>query len=73
MAKSGLLFQTTKQKREKLKLFYFFSGRTFGLGARGAQREAQAGSMVLLQIRTGSFGEPPTPSASDLTLELDQY
>jgi hypothetical protein len=33
--------------------------------------------MVSLQIQTGSFGEPPlaTPSASDLTLELelDQY
>jgi hypothetical protein len=29
--------------------------------------------MVLLQIQRMSFGEPPTPSASDLTLELDQY
>jgi hypothetical protein len=50
-----------------------FSGRTFGLGTRGVHRQAQAGSMVSLQIQTGSFGEPPTPSASDLTLELDQY
>jgi hypothetical protein len=52
---------------------YDFSGRTFGLCARGVHRQAQAGSMVSLQIQTGSFGEPPTPSASDLTLELDQY
>jgi hypothetical protein len=28
---------------------------------------------VLLQIQRASYGEPPTPSASDLTLELDQY
>jgi hypothetical protein len=27
----------------------------------------------LLQIQRVSNGEPPTPSASDLTLELDQY
>jgi hypothetical protein len=47
---------------------YNFSGRTFGLGARGVHRQAQAGSMVLLQIQTGSFGDPPTPSASDLSL-----
>ena len=79
MAKSPALIghavcYSRRDSREKLKLFYFyFSGRTFGLGARGAHRQAQAGSMVLLQIQTGSFGEPPTPSASDLTLELDQY
>ena len=46
---------------------FSFSGRTFGLG------QPQAGSTVLLQIQTGSFGDPPTPSASDLTLALDQY
>ena len=51
----------------------YFSARTFGLGERGAHRQPQAGSTVLLQIQTGSFGEPPTPSASDLTLALDQY
>jgi hypothetical protein len=27
----------------------------------------------LLQIQTEPFGEPPTPSASHLTLALDQY
>ncbi len=52
---------------------YIFSGRTFGLGERGAHRLPQTGSTVLLQIQTGSFGEPPTPSASDLTVALDQY
>ena len=52
---------------------YNFLGRTFGLGERGAHRQPQAGSTVLLQIQTGSFGEPPTPSASDPTLALDQY
>ena len=51
----------------------YFSARTFGLGERGAHRQPQAGSTVLLQIQTGSFGEPPTPSASDPTLALDQY
>ncbi len=64
--------EETRAKNSSCFIFYF-SGRTFGLGARGAHRQAQAGSMVLLQIQTGSFGEPPTPSASDLTLELDQY
>ena len=53
--------------------YYNFSARTFGLGERGAHRQPQAGSTVLLQIQTGSFGEPPTPSASDLTVALDQY
>jgi hypothetical protein len=52
---------------------YSFSGRTFGLGERAAHRQPQAGSTVLLQIQTGSFGDPPTPSASDLTVGLDQY
>ena len=56
---------------------YNILGRTFGprLGERGAHRQPQAGSTVLLQIQTGSFGEPPTPSASesDPTLALDQY
>jgi hypothetical protein len=52
---------------------YIFSVRTFGLGARGVHRQPQAGSTVLLPIQTGSFGDPPTPSASDLTLALDQY
>jgi hypothetical protein len=59
---------------KKLNFFLFlFSGRTFGLGARGAHRQAQAGSTVLLQIQTGSFGDPPTPSALDLSLASDQY
>ncbi len=31
------------------------------------------GASVASEIQTGSFGEPPTPSASDLTLALDQY
>jgi len=43
-----------------------FSGRTFGLGTRGVHRQAQAGSMVSLQIQTGSFGEPPTPGRTSL-------
>jgi hypothetical protein len=51
----------------------FFSVRTCGLSERGAHRQPQTGSTVLIQIQTGSFGEPPTPSASDLTLALDQY
>jgi hypothetical protein len=50
-----------------------FSGRTCGLGGRSAHRQPQADSTVLLQIQTGSLGNPPTPSASDLTLELDHY
>ncbi len=45
-----------------------------GAGERCVHRQPpQAGSTVLLQIQTGSFGEPPTPSASDLTVALDQY
>ena len=52
---------------------YNFSGRTFGLSQRGAHRQPQAGSIVLLQMQIGSFGDPPTPSASDLALALDQY
>jgi hypothetical protein len=60
--------------RQRRAIFnYNFLGRTFGLGARGVHRQAQAGSMVLLQIQTASFGEPPTPSVSDLTLEFGQY
>ena len=39
---------------------FSFSGRTFGLGERAAHRQPQAGSTVLLQIQTGSFGDPPT-------------
>ena len=50
-----------------------FSGRTIGLGGRGAHRQPQVSSTVLLQIQTGSFGEPPTPSSSDLTVALDWY
>ena len=72
MAKSPALISHAVCYSRKV-VYFYFSGRTFGLGARGAHRQAQAGSMVLLQIQTGSFGEPPTPSASDLTLELDQY
>ena len=52
---------------------YNFSDRKGGLGGRSALRQPQAGSTVLLQIQRASYGEPPTPSASDLTLELDQY
>jgi hypothetical protein len=48
---------------------YFFRW----LGGRSALRQPQAGSTVLLQIQGVSYGEPPTPSTSDLTLELDQY
>jgi hypothetical protein len=51
----------------------FFSVRTCGLNERGAYHQPQTGSMVLLQIQTGYFGEPTTPSASDPTLALDQY
>ena len=51
---------------------FLFSGRTSGLGGRSAHRQPQADSTVLLQIQTGSLGNPPTPSASDLTLELDR-
>ncbi len=44
----------------------YFSARTFGLGERGAHRQPgpQAGSTVLLQIQTGSFGEPAEFNAS---------
>jgi hypothetical protein len=42
-------------------------------GERGAHRQSHAGSTVSLQIQTEPFGKPPTPSASDLTLALDQY
>ena len=52
---------------------YNFLNRTFGLGERGAHLQPQAGSTVLLQIQTGSFGKPPTPSSSDLTVALDRY
>ena len=53
---------------------YNFLNRTFGLaGERGAHLQPQAGSTVLLQIQTGSFGKPPTPSSSDLTGALDRY
>jgi hypothetical protein len=52
---------------------FLFSGRTSGLGGRSAHRQPQGGSTVLLQIQRVSYGEPPTPSVSDLTLELDQY
>ncbi len=44
-----------------------FSGRTFGLGTRGVHRQAQAGSMVSLQIQTGSFGEPGIRPVLDQT------
>jgi hypothetical protein len=60
-------------RQRRVIFIYNLSGRTFGLCARGVHRQAQAGSMVLLQIQTGSFGDPPTPSASDLSLALDQY
>jgi hypothetical protein len=61
--------------RDFIVINYNFPGRTCGLGERGAHRQPQAGSTVfkLLQIQTGSFGDPPTPSASDLTVGLDQY
>ena len=42
-------------------------------GERGAHRQPHAGWTVLLLIQTEPFGEPPKPSASDLTLALDQY
>ncbi len=29
--------------------------------------------LLQIQLETGSLGNPPTPSASDLTLELDRY
>jgi hypothetical protein len=63
-----------KDSRQSFVVFdYNFSGRKDGLGERGAHRQPQAGSTVLLQIQTGSFGDPPTSSASDLTVGLDQY
>ncbi len=63
-----------KDSRENFGVFNFnFSGRKGGLGRRRALRQPQAGSTVLLQIQRVSFGEPPTPSASDLNLEFDQY
>jgi hypothetical protein len=66
--------QSRSDSRENfIVINYNFPGRTCGLGERGAHRQPQAGSTVLLQIQTGTFGEPPTPSASDLTLALDQY
>ena len=69
------IFADPEGTRAKIKICFcfYFSGRTFGLGERGAHRQPQAGSTVLLQIQTGSFGEPPTPIASDPTLALDQY
>ena len=66
--------QSRSDSREFFVVFnYNFPGRTCGLGERGAHRQQQAGSTVLLQIQTGSFGDPPTPSASDLTVGIDQY
>ncbi len=63
-----------RDSRKSFVIFdYIFSGRTGGLGRRGAHRQPQASSTVLLQIQRVSCGELPTPSASDLTLELDQY
>ena len=53
-------------------LYFNFSGRTGGLGGRDTH-QPQVCSTVLLQIQTGSFGKPPTPSASDLSWGLDQY
>ena len=64
--------EETRGKNKNCFCFYFLA-RTFGLGERGAHRQPQAGSTVLLQIQTGSFGEPPTPSSSDLTVALDRY
>jgi hypothetical protein len=52
--------------------FLLFSKTKKLLGWHRAYCQPQVGSTVLLQIKTGSFGEPPAPSALDLTLELDQ-
>ncbi len=72
-----LIMLTLFENRPPAKLFrsfnYNFPGRTGGLRGRGEHRQQQADSKVLLQIQTGSLGNPPTPSASDLTLELDRY
>jgi hypothetical protein len=57
-----------KGSRQSFVLFnYNFSGRTGRLGGRsGAHRQPQADSTVLLQIQTGSLGNPPTPSSGSL-------
>ncbi len=48
-------------------------GGEAGLTQQGGRPRAPADSTVLLQIQTCSLGNLSTPSASDLTLELDHY
>ncbi len=50
-----------------------FSGQTGVLGGLCAHRQQHTDSTVLLQIQIGSLGNPPTPSVSDFSLELDSY
>jgi hypothetical protein len=59
----------------KFRLFFSFYFRVEQAGSAGAAHIASrpADSTVLLQIQPGSLGNPPTPSASDLTLALDRY
>ncbi len=47
--------------------------RVVNRGGRSALRQPLAGSTMVLQIQRVSFREPTTASASDLTLEYDQY
>jgi hypothetical protein len=73
LSRNLLIIQTLFENRLPPN-FLFFSIIIFRLNwrARRAQRTppAAGGLTVLLQIQTGSLGNPPTPSASDLTLEL---
>ncbi len=70
--------QTDIPDETRAKVFFYFN-LIFGLSTRarptrpGVHRQPQAGSTLLLQIQTGTFGDPPIPSASNLTLALDQY
>jgi hypothetical protein len=77
LSRNLLIMQTLFENRLPPNFLFFsiiiFPVRTGGLGWRSEQRQPQADSTVLLQIQTGSLGNPPTPSASDLTLELDIY
>ncbi len=55
---------TALYKRDENQIENFnFSGRTGGLSWRGAHRQPQACSTVLLQIQIGRFDDPPIPSA----------
>ena len=70
LSKSTALIAIRPGKIKFVSVLIFFGPN---IRARRAHRQPQAGSTALPQIQTGSFGEPPTPSSSDLTVALDRY